>query len=266
MQHTGRVTDRSRSQRLATWNRLSEWPLIAVSLAFLGAYSWEVLNVHMAPATHNLCEVVQDVAWAAFIVDYLWRLYLARNRWHYFSRHLLDLAIIALPMFRSLRLLRVLMLLRVLSRSAGASLRGQMAVYIAGTTSLLIYCGSLAILTAERGQPGAKIETFGDAVWWAVATVTTVGYGDYYPVTTQGRVIAAGLMVTGIALIGLVTASFATWIVARVQSETEQDVAATRRDLDTLAVQMKSVATQLARIEKQLIAAEKERAEKERVG
>ena len=226
-----------------------------MSLLFLAAYSWQVLDRDLSPGWQRTCTIVQDLAWAAFVVDYGWRLYLARDRWHYWSRHLLDLAIIALPMFRTLRLLRVLMLLRVLSRSAGATLRGQMAVYITGTTSLLLYCAALAVLQAERGHPGARIETFGDALWWSISTVTTVGYGDLYPVTVQGRLIATGLMISGIALIGLVTASFATWIVSRVRHVEEENQAATRRDLDTLAEQMSAVAAQLDRIEKKLRAA-----------
>jgi voltage-gated potassium channel len=79
--------------------------------------------------------------------------------------------------------------------------------------------GAVTVLDAERNAPGANITSFGDALWWASTTVTTVGYGDRYPVTTEGRLIAVGLILVGIGLVGAVTASVATWIVSRVQRE-----------------------------------------------
>ena len=75
------------------------------------------------------------------------------------------------------------------------------------------------MLDNERGKPGANIETFGDAVWWAMTTVTTVGYGDRYPVTGMGRVIAGAVMVAGIALLGTVTATLASWLIDQVRME-----------------------------------------------
>jgi voltage-gated potassium channel len=79
--------------------------------------------------------------------------------------------------------------------------------------------GSLAILDAEQDAPHANITTFGDALWWAATTVTTVGYGDRFPVTTQGRFIAVALMAVGIGLVGAVTAAVAAWMVRQVQIE-----------------------------------------------
>lgn len=92
----------------------------------------------------------------------------------------------------------------------------------AGGAILLAFCGALAVLDAERGAPGANISTFGDAFWWAIATMTTVGYGDRYPVTDEGRVAAVALMIGGVAVLGLVTATLASWLVERV-SDAEQE-------------------------------------------
>jgi voltage-gated potassium channel len=72
------------------------------------------------------------------------------------------------------------------------------------------------VLDAERGRPGANITDFGDAIWWAITAMTTVGYGDRFPVTGTGRFVTAGLMVGGIALVGVVTATLASWLVERV--------------------------------------------------
>jgi voltage-gated potassium channel len=116
--------------------------------------------------------------------------------------HRFDLAVVVLPLLRPLRLLRLVTLLSVLNRHAGSTLRGQVIVYVSGATTLIMLIAALALLDAERGHPEANVHGFGDALWWAFATVTTVGYGDRYPVTGQGRTIAAGLMLSGIALLG----------------------------------------------------------------
>jgi Ion channel len=78
-------------------------------------------------------------------------------------------------------------------------------IYVAGGASLLAFCAALAVLDAERSSPDANIGDFGDAIWWAVTTMTTVGYGDHYPVTAAGRLVAFVLMIGGIALLGTVT-------------------------------------------------------------
>jgi len=96
------------------------------------------------------------------------------------------------------------------------------AVYIAGGASLLAFCAALAVLDAERASPDANIVDFGDAIWWAVTTMTTVGYGDRFPVTGTGRLVAFGLMIGGIALLGTVTATLASWLVETVAAEKEQ--------------------------------------------
>ena len=87
----------------------------------------------------------------------------------------------------------------------GESLRGRVATYVAGSAALLVFVGALAVLDAEQSVPDAKILTFGDALWWAVTTITTVGYGDLYPVTAVGRAVAVALMLNGIAVLGAVS-------------------------------------------------------------
>ena len=85
-----------------------------------------------------------------------------------------------------------------------------------------MYVGALAVYSVERGASGSTITDFGTALWWAFVTVTTVGYGDFSPVTFQGKIIAVMLMFTGIALIGIVTATLASWIVDQVNLETDR--------------------------------------------
>ncbi|MGD9527204.1 MAG: potassium channel family protein, partial [Pseudonocardia sp.] len=87
----------------------------------------------------------------------------------------------------------------------------------------LMAVGAVAVLDAERTAPASHISTIGDALWWAAVTVTTVGYGDTFPVTAAGRVIAFGLMLVGISLLGVLTASVAAWFVGRTR-EVENEV------------------------------------------
>lgn len=130
---------------------------------------------------------------------------------------LVDLAIVILPLLRPLRLLRlIIVLIGVIQKAVGHAIRGKVILYTISGAVLLVYVASLAVLQAERGQPDAHITDFGDAVWWAITTITTVGYGDVYPVTTTGRVIAALLMIGGISLVGSITATIASWIVQTV--------------------------------------------------
>ncbi|WP_034528376.1 ion channel [Bifidobacterium stellenboschense] len=201
--------------RLKAWKRWTEWPLMALSVMFLVAYSWEILA-----GTHILlCETVINAIWIMFVVDYAVSLWLAEDRWRWFTRNLFALATIALPMLRPLRLLRLLTVLHVLNRTSGMAVRGRIAVYAFGAVGMLMYVGALAVYSVERGEPGTTIDGFGTALWWAFVTVTTVGYGDVSPVTFQGKLIAVALMFAGIALIGIVTATLASWIVDQVSFE-----------------------------------------------
>src|SRR5664279_1303076 len=239
------------ARRLIRWESGSEWPLAAVAALFLAAYAWPILDVGLPHTWKVLCTTVQYTAWAIFVVDYVMRLGLAERRMRYFSRHLLDLAIVALPLLRPLRLLRLLILLKVLNRRAADSLRGRIAIYVVGATSLLLFCASLAVLEAERRRHGANITTFGDAMWWSVSTITAVGYGDDYPTTPEGRFIAVGLMVDGVALLGVVTATIASWVIDRVREEEESIQAATRADVRVLhaeIVELKSMVADLVRL------------------
>jgi voltage-gated potassium channel len=179
-------------------------------------------------------------------VDYAVRLTLSRSRWQFVRQNLLDLAIVTLPLLRPLRLLRLVTLLSVLNRTGGGSLRGRVAVYVAGSTVLVLFVASLAVLDAERGEAASNVATFGDAVWWAVTTVTTVGYGDQFPVTSTDRFIAGALMLCGIALLGVVTGSIASWLLDRVREVEEESQAATRHDVLVLSREIAALRMELA--------------------
>lgn len=208
----------ARDARGARWQQRSEVPLAVAAVLFLAAYAWPILQPGVSHPVRRGCELVVYGVWALFALDYLTRLVFAERRWTFFWRNLLDLASIALPVLRPLRLLRLVALVRVLNRRATSSLHGRVAVYVGSSATLIIFVAALAILDAERGHRGSNINSFGDALCWSATTVMTVGYGDRYPVTVTGRLVAVGLMVGGITLLGIVTASIATWLLGQVRN------------------------------------------------
>lgn len=229
------------------WQRVTEWPLIIASAIFLVAYAWQVIGDLTGPAD-VVAEALMWLTWALFVLDYVSNLILIgrAKRWRWFYTHWFDLCVVALPMLRPLRILRLVTLLSVLQRTAGTAIRGKISIYVASASALLIFVAALAVLDAERGSPGANIETFGDALWWAFVTVATVGYGDYTPVTELGRFIAVGLMIGGIALLGVVTATLASWIVERVAERDAEQEAATVAHVKSLEVQLTDMRGMLA--------------------
>jgi voltage-gated potassium channel len=204
------------------WEQLTEWPLMAAALIFLAAYAIPVLDPDLPSWLLWMCQWLSWITWGIFVVDLVVRLVLADQRLRYLVRHWYDVLVIVLPLLRPLRLLRLIPLLSVLNRQAKVRLRGRVAIYVAGGATLVAFCAALAVLDAERASPDANIADFGDAIWWAVTTMTTVGYGDRYPVTSAGRLVAFGLMLTGIAMLGVVTATLASWLIETVDAEKQQ--------------------------------------------
>lgn len=219
---------REDSERLDRWEHRAEWPLAAAALVFIVAYSIDVL-VQPRGVFAAVVGAVTWLTWLLFAIDYVIRLSMAPDRKRWFIRHLVDLGIVVLPFFRPLRLVRLIVLVGALQKAVGNAIRGKVIMYTISGAVVLVYVSSLAVLDAERPHPEAHIEHFGDALWWSITTITTVGYGDMYPVTTSGRIVAAMLMVGGISLVGSITATFASWIVERVDETHDRKVASARQ-------------------------------------
>lgn len=169
-------------------------------------------------------DVALLVLCVVFAADYVARLALAKPQARWFWRNIPLLLMVVLPFFRPLYLLRLMTLLAVLRKATGSAFRGTVTVYVTVSALVIILIGALGVLDAEQNADGALITTFPDALWWALGTITTVGYGDLYPVTGTGRIIASGLMIAGIALVGSVTAALASWFVERIKDVDERAV------------------------------------------
>jgi voltage-gated potassium channel len=182
---------------------------------------------------------------ALFFVDFCLSLYRAENRWRYFytwgwldllsSIPTLDLARWGRAA-RIARIVRVLRGLRATRILAGLLIekRRQSGILAAALLALLLLTlASISILQVETNT-ASNIKTAEDAIWWALTTITTVGYGDHYPVTSEGRFVAGILMCAGVGLFGMFSGFLASWFVAPETKQGQQDIDALRQEVRDL--------------------------------
>jgi voltage-gated potassium channel len=223
--------------------RVLEWPLAVLALLVVPALIIEERAV--SPELQRAARVLNWIIWLAFCADFALHWILSR-RWNYPRTAWFDVALIVLtPPFlvpeslqgaRSLRALRLLRLVRAAAvagiglrsakRSFGARKFHLVALFAAATVVL----GAAGVFLFEAGQ-NRSITSFGDALWWAVVTATTVGYGDVSPVTFEGRLIAVILMLTGIGVIGIFTATVASFF---FEQEQQADIGELAARLETI--------------------------------
>jgi len=192
--------------------------MLGLAFVFLVVWSTRVVWQGLDPSVRDWLLVIQGWMWLAFLVDIITRLRFAERRWHWVVTHPVDVLAVVLPAVRPLKILAVF--------TQGALMGGGRRAFktsqaVGVSALLLMWIGAVSALSFERGHLGANIETFPDALWWSLVTVTTVGYGDYFPVTVEGRIVAAVLMLVGISLIGVVTASVAAWFVSLTADQEE---------------------------------------------
>ena len=139
----------------------------------------------------------------------------------------------------------IVTLLAVLQRGAGHALRGRVVIYAAGASITIVFVAALAELDVERNAIGSHIHTFGDALWWACVTITSAGYGDIAPVTLIGRLVAIGVMIAGLALLGTVTATLASFFLDRVEDTTKEENDETQAAIATLTSEITALRAEL---------------------
>lgn len=236
----------------ARWEQLTQRPLMALAVLFAVAYAVPIVDDTAGRSLTTVCTAVEWAVWGAFAVDYLVRLSLSRDRRRFVRKHWLDLCAVVLPLVQPLRLLRLVATLLLVQRRARMASQIRLTTYVAGAVVGLLMFGSLAVLSVERESPDGNIRTLGDAVWWSFTTMTTVGYGDHAPTTGLGRMIAVGLMLSGIALLGVVTANIAAWFIARF----ERDDVEERRQTEAIAAlteEVRALRVQVAALQEQSV-------------
>jgi voltage-gated potassium channel len=186
-------------------------------------------------STRQVLAYADDIVCGLFLIDFVVSLYRAPRRMHYLvTWGWIDLlsSIPALDVFRWGRAARAFRFLRVLRgiKSARALThfvvgRRTESALLASTlvALLLVVSASIAVLEFEVPD-GGNIATAQDAMWWAVSTMTTVGYGDRYPITSEGRIVGVFLMAAGVGLFGVLSGAVASWFLSPAAHEADVDL------------------------------------------
>jgi voltage-gated potassium channel len=199
--------------------RVWDETLTVLALAFLVSFSYPAFNTNISSSIQTILDLIQWVSWSAFALDFFYGVIKAGDKKKYLLKHPLDLAAVVLPFLRPLRLLRVISFGSLVIQKVAIGRQFAITIKVLITTLFVAYISAIQITIIERDIDGSNIKNFGDGLWWAITTVTTVGYGDRYPTTTEGRFLAVGLMIMGISLMGVITASVAAWFVKMGQGE-----------------------------------------------
>ena len=194
----------------ATWVQRTNTGLAVLGLGYLAIYSIQVINESNQELVQKL-EFAGNVIWAIFVVDLAVRLFESKSLKLFFRKNYIEILAVTLPFLRVLRMLRVLLAIRglkifVVDRAKATGL------YVALLAPLSWFTGAIVVLDVESKDPNSSINSIGEALWWSLTTITTVGYGDLYPVTLSGKIVAAVLMITGISLFSAGAAMFSSWI------------------------------------------------------
>lgn len=197
------------------WNET----LTFLALVFLFVFSYPAFEPNISLTTQSNLDLLQWIIWGAFALDLVMGLVTATNRKQFLIKHPLDVAAVLLPFLRPLRLLRVISFGGLALQKVAIGRQFAITVKVLIASIFIAYISAVQITISERTIEGSNIKNFGDGLWWAITTVTTVGYGDRYPTTLEGKILAVALMIVGISLMGVITASVAAWFVKMGQGE-----------------------------------------------
>jgi voltage-gated potassium channel len=222
------------------------YQLVMLALCVVALLGVVVQNAfRLDPEIERVLEFADTLICVAFAVDFLVSLWRAPNRGRYFfTWGWLDL-LSAIPMVdaarwgRLARIARIARILRGVRAAQRLTLvvlekRSQSTFAAAALLALVIVIASSTAILHFETRPESNIRTAGDALWWAFTTVTTVGYGDRFPVTSEGRVIAVLLMTAGVGLFGAFSATLAAWFIIPEEKANDAEISGLRDEIAAL--------------------------------
>lgn len=230
-------------KNLAAWEERSSRPMFVASVLYLLAFAAPIMSTRIQEPYDAYLNIIQMILWGLFAADYCIRLYLAPRRLYFITHNLMNLAIVLLPAWRIVSFLAMIHL----TTNRQYKRLSELAVKLFGYTAIFIIMFALAIYSVESSEPGAMIRDLPTAYWWTFTTLATVGYGDVYPITGIGRVIAVVVMLYGVGMVAVATGALASWIIEKIGGREEQEYPATKADVDDLRQEISELRALLAR-------------------
>ena len=230
-------------KNLAEWEDRSSTPMFVASVLYLLAFAAPIMSTRIQEPYDGYLNIIQMILWGLFAADYCIRLYLAPRRLYFITHNLMNLAIVLLPAWRIVSFLAMI----YMTANRQYKRLSELAVKLFGYTAIFIIMFALAIYSVESSEPGTMIRDLPTAYWWTFTTLATVGYGDVYPVTGIGRVIAVVVMLYGVGMVAVATGALASWIIEKIGGREEQEYPATKADVDDLRQEISELRALLAR-------------------
>lgn len=227
-----------------------------------------VLSIFVVPMhseTRRLLTLIDTMICIVFIVHFVFNLITSQQRAQYVKEHWLDF-FASIPLIEPLRLLRFLQIFRVIRmiRLAHSVLLPMLKQRIQTTMAgllvfmIIIVAGSaVAIFLIESNAPDSNIKTAEDALWWGLITISTVGYGDYYPVTTWGRLVSSLLIISGVSLFGVISGYIASSF-SKAPEDTEHTPIWAEHMLEKQNIQHQQLLDKVASLELEIIELKKQ--------
>ena len=229
-------------KNLAAWEDRTSTPMFVASVLYLLAFAAPIMSTRIQEPYDGYLNIIQMILWGLFAADYCVRLYLAPRRLYFITHNLMNLAIVLLPAWRIVSFLAMIHL----TANRQYMRLSELGMKLFGYTAIFIIMFALSIYSVESSEPGAMIRDLPTAYWWMFTTLATVGYGDVYPVTGIGRVIAVIVMLYGGGLVAVATGALASWIIEKIGGVEEQEHPATKADVDDLRQEISELRALLA--------------------
>jgi voltage-gated potassium channel len=232
--------------------------MLILAVAMMPVLIIPIVVHNLSTGARSALESADYLIWAIFFLEYLIKISLAPDRWLFVRKNIPDLIVVAVPFLRPLRIVRSIRALRVLRLTrltafagegvggAKKTLHSKSANYVLIVTGVLVLLTAVMVLDLDRSVLGSNIKTLPDALWWAITTVTTVGYGDKFPVSPGARAIAVVLMFAGVALYGVLTAAMAAFFVGhKNKSEPAEEPTYSGAGLDEIMERLRAMESTL---------------------
>lgn len=230
-------------KNLTAWEDRTSTPMFVASVLYLLAFAAPIMSTRIQEPYDGYLNIIQMILWGLFAADYCVRLYLAPRRLYFITHNLMNLAIVLLPAWRIVSFLAMIHL----TANRQYKRLSELGMKLFGYTAIFIIMFALSIYSVESSEPGSMIRDLPTAYWWTFTTLATVGYGDVYPITGIGRVIAVVVMLYGVGLVAVATGALASWIIEKIGGVEEQEHPATKADVDDLRQEISELRALLAR-------------------